>query len=67
MVTKILERRLETSLLHGCLQNISLGRKLSITLIIAVVFIPSVLLSGNSWRKNASVLQCPDSDVLAQV
>lgn len=35
MVTKIIERHLETFVLDGCLQNISLGRRLSIRLIIA--------------------------------
>ena len=47
MVTEILERHLETSVLHGCLQNVSLGRKLSVRLIIAVALIPCALLSGN--------------------
>lgn len=67
MVTEILERHLETSVLHGCLQNVSLGRKLSVRLIIAVALTPCALLSGNLWRKSASAWQCPDSYVLAQV
>lgn len=64
MVTKILERHLETSVLHGCLQNISLGRRLAVRLNVAVALTPCALMSGNLGKKSASALQCPNPCVL---
>lgn len=63
MVTKILERHLEPSLLHECLQNISFRRKLSIRLIVALPLMTCGVLSGNSWRRSVSAWQCPAAQV----